>query len=409
MSASRVRVERGIYKRPSDGALVIGWRDAGGKQRWKKVDGGIRAARAALAEEIARRGRGERVAADPRLRFDTAADAWWEERVVRLRPATQSAYAANLKHLRATFGRRRLVDIAPADVARFVANQQATGLKGWTIRGQLTALSAIYQYAGRRMGYVGANPVAALERAERPRTDDEKPKRILSPDELARLLAAVPERHRLVFEFAAQTGARLGEALGITWGDVDTRAATVRFTHQLDRNGQRVALKTKRSRRTVEVTPELASKLREHRMAATGAGDHDLVFVGRTAQPHDHRNIAGRVMAHAVERAGLGPVERGGRVVEAAPTFHSLRYTHGSALIAAGWDLDEVSARLGHANIATTMRAYVHSYDAARRSDDRRGRLAAVYGVGAQMGAADRTGAHQRGGEVARFARPAAK
>jgi integrase len=60
--------------------------------------------------------------------------------------------------------------------------------------------------------------VAALDRVERPRADDEKPKRILTADELARLVAAVPDRYRLIFEFAAQTGARLGEALGVTWG-----------------------------------------------------------------------------------------------------------------------------------------------------------------------------------------------
>ena len=69
-------------------------------------------------------------------------------------------------------------------------------------------------------------------------------------------------------------------------------------------------------------------------------------------------------------------------IVEHAPTFHSLRHSHGSALIAAGWDLEEVSARLGHADVGTTQRAYVHAYDAARRSDERRNRLAALYATG---------------------------
>lgn len=86
----RVKVEPGIYRRPDD-RLEIGWRDATGKQKWRKVTGGIRAARAVLAEEHARRARGERVAADPRLKFNDAADAWWEARVSKLRPATQSA------------------------------------------------------------------------------------------------------------------------------------------------------------------------------------------------------------------------------------------------------------------------------------------------------------------------------
>jgi hypothetical protein len=101
----RTRVEPGIYRR-ADGRLEIGWRDAQGKQRWRAVDGnGIKAARAALAQEHAKRARGERVATDPRLTFNTAADAWWAARVVRLRPATHTTYGAALKHLRDHFGR----------------------------------------------------------------------------------------------------------------------------------------------------------------------------------------------------------------------------------------------------------------------------------------------------------------
>jgi integrase len=92
-----------------------------------------------------------------------------------------------------------------------------------------------------------------------------------------------------------------------------------------------------------------------------------------------HRNIAGRVLTRAVKRAGLSAVKRDGVVVEYAPTFHSLRHSHGSALIAEGWDIEEVSAGLGHANIGTTQRIYVHAYDAARRSEQRRNRLAALY------------------------------
>ncbi len=63
-----------------------------------------------------------------------------------------------------------------------------------------------------------------------------------------------------------------------------------------------------------------------------------------------------------------------------SPTFHNHRHSHGSALIAAGWDIEEVSARLGHANVSTTARIYVHEYDAARRSQHRRDRLSQMYG-----------------------------
>jgi integrase len=375
----RERVEKGIYRR-ADGKLEIGFRDAQGKQRWRVVDGGITAARAQLAAEHAKRARGERVAADPRLRFNATADAWWDARVLRLRPATQAAYAAALKHLRREFGTWRMSDITPTDVARFVTRQQARDLKGWTIRAHLAVLSAVFVYAARHLGLVGVNPVSLLDHVERPDTDDEAPKRILTDDELRRLLTAVEDEHRLVFELIAETGVRLSEGLGVVWSEVDLDTETVSVTHQLGRDGKRVKLKTKRSRRALEVTPSLIARLRAQKLASAYSGPHDLVFTSRAGTPLQHSNIGGRVLSRAVKRAGLEAVERNGEVVEPAPTAHDLRHTHASRLIAQGWDIEEVSARLGHASVATTMRIYTHAFDAVKRSAERRERLAALYG-----------------------------
>jgi integrase len=68
-----------------------------------------------------------------------------------------------------------------------------------------------------------------------------------------------------------------------------------------------------------------------------------------------------------------------GAIALPAPTFPDIRHTHASALIAQGWDIEEVSARLGHVDVGTTQRTYVHAFDAARRSSDRRDRLARLY------------------------------
>lgn len=377
----RVRVELGVYRCP-DSSFEIGWRDASGTQRWRHVEGGIRAARAALADAHSARARGERVAADPRLKFEDAAQAWWDARVVKLRPATQNAYRAGLKHLKRPehFGRARMSDITPKQVADYVSSQQDAGLKGWTIKGHLTVLSSVYRYSARHLGLVGTNPVSLLDRVERPSSDDEKPKRILTGDELARLLDALEDDWRPLFSVAAETGARLAEVLGLTWQDIDLESQTIAITHQLDRQGQRVPLKTKRSRRVLEVTASLVSMLRRIKLASTRSGQHDLVFLTKLGTPHDHRNVGGRVLSRAVKRAGLEAFERHGEVVSPAPTTHSLRHSHASALIASGWDIAEVSARLGHSSIATTQRIYVHQFDAAKRSDERRSRLTAIYG-----------------------------
>jgi integrase len=44
------------------------------------------------------------------------------------------------------------------------------------------------------------------------------------------------------------------------------------------------------------------------------------------------------------------------------PTFHSLRHTHVSQLIASGMDVLTISRRIGHASPAITLRVYGHLF-----------------------------------------------
>jgi integrase len=229
----RVRIESGIYERP-DGRLEIGWRDARGTLRWRVVDGKLKAARAALVQAHAKRARGEDHGANPRLSFAEASEGWWKVHRAGIRPRTQEAYSNGLKHLLAYFGTQRLSRITPSEVAGYVAaKQHGEGLAGWTVRGHLTVLSLIFGYASRHLGFREPNPVALLERGERPSTDDEKPRRILSSEELSRLLAAVPAQHGLIFRTAAETGLRLAEVLGLTWQDVGYTDQTITVAAQL--------------------------------------------------------------------------------------------------------------------------------------------------------------------------------
>ena len=42
-------------------------------------------------------------------------------------------------------------------------------------------------------------------------------------------------------------------------------------------------------------------------------------------------------------------------------TFHSLRHTHATWLLANGANLNDIAERLGHANESTTLRLYAHA------------------------------------------------
>src|SRR6185312_3676418 len=124
----RVRVERNIYQRPS-GTYEVGFKDAGGTQRWRTVEGGITAARAVRDELLAQRRRGEQAPVNVRLRFRDAAASWLEGPVVDLRPATRDCYrnAVN-QHLFPRFATRRLDAIGPDQLAELVRELRINGL-----------------------------------------------------------------------------------------------------------------------------------------------------------------------------------------------------------------------------------------------------------------------------------------
>jgi len=349
-AARRERIERNIYRRTSAaGAAVfeVGYRDSAGRQRWQTVSGGIMAARAVRDDLLGRKGKGEHVAPNPRLRFGAAADAWLAGQVSGLRPATQAIYTSALEtHLRPRWGGRRLDAIAVDDVAALVRELRAAGKAEWTISGVTKVATRVFKYARRRMAWHGENPVALLEESERPKTGSTVRRRIYHGDELARTLAAAHGQYRVLFALAAVTGARLSEILGLTWGDVrldDRDAAEVRFEHQVDRGGHRAALKTEESRRTVEIPRALALMLIKHKLAAGATAPDGFVFATRSGRALSQRNIARALrttQTRATDRKGRSvfpPLHQfdgdGVRLPAAAgtvPSFHSFRHSAAS-------------------------------------------------------------------------------
>jgi len=236
----RVRVERNIYRRAS-GVFEVGFKDGGGRQRWRTVNGGITAARAVRHELLAGRARGERATAMSRLRFADAASAWLQGPVADLRSATRDCYRnAVEQHLLKRFGTRRFDTIVPDDLAELVRELRAEGLAESTIVIVLGVTNRIYRYSARRLGWSGTNPVSLMLPSERPKPSQDIKRRLFKAGELEQTVRAAEEPYRTLFTVAALTGARLSELLALRWGNLrltDPDDAEVEFAHQVDRRG----------------------------------------------------------------------------------------------------------------------------------------------------------------------------
>jgi integrase len=183
----------------------------------------------------------------------------------------------------------------------------------------------------------------------------------LDSRELLAVLHELPEGWRLFFEFLAETGLRIGEAIEVRWRDfenldVEVGARWLRVQRRYYRG--RVARPKGRKTRRLRLTPELALVLRQLRDERR-AGDEDLVFVADKGGRISTSNLARRVLKPAAVRAGFGRFVDGH--AETWVSFHVFRHSCATRLIRDdAWSLEHVQEYLGHSSYEITRRFYVH-------------------------------------------------
>ena len=163
-----------------------------------------------------------------------------------------------------------------------------------------------------------------------------------SPAEVARFVAGIKgDRHETLYLVALALGLRQGEALGLTWDDVDLDAERVHVRHQLQRNGhwQLVATKTQNSLRSVELTgnpalPALRAHLKTWKPGKI-VGLERLVFLSSTGTPLDGHHLA-QSFKKTIVKLGLRPI-----------VFHELRAIFVTRNLDAGVPSNQVADMIG--------------------------------------------------------------
>ena len=118
-------------------------------------------------------------------------------------------------------------------------------IAGSSIRQAHMVLKASLSAAVER-GELAVNPARKASRSggsgvRLPRSQPGKRAVFLSRDEAALVLAAVPERHRVLIEFLLATGCRIGEALALTPADIGDGTVTfnMSYSRRADADGNR--------------------------------------------------------------------------------------------------------------------------------------------------------------------------
>jgi integrase/recombinase XerD len=274
------------------------------------------------------------------------------------------------------------------DVGRFVAWLRLPTAPSMcsesTVNRKLSAVSAFYEFQQRhgvdlgnllvswqRRGTRGGSwrPMLAHlgSRPERTRRIGLRAERripaTLDGEQVAEIVAACDRlRDGFLFTLLAETGLRVGEALGLRHSDIDAASRLVTVTPRDNGNGARA----KGGGRQVPVAARVIRLYSDYLHSEYGDLDSDYVFVnlwsGPAGSPLTYRSVYDltcRIRTRT--RIKFGP--------------HMFRHTYATELLRRGVAVEVVGKLLGHASITTTSETYAH----LKIEDARRALVAAAW------------------------------
>jgi integrase len=322
------------------GRFEVRWRDGRGQrsrtfiyrrdaERWK-VDVERQAQLGALFEPAP-------------LVFGEFLHAWLERYEQRVRRSTYERAVQALSTLR-ELGRWRIHEIRAADVEDRLALVARRAPRQAAIALQL--LKQVLRNAQQRGHRVDAGIFSV-----RPPRHEEREPRFLTWQEVE-LLASFCAEGRLV-AFAALTGLRQGELFALHRTDLDLPNRLLR----VERGARAGApIKTKSGRKRAVHLTLMAADIVAEQVAAREGGPLDLVFPAPGGGMWRKDNFMARVFRPAVRRAGLDGL-----------TFHDLRHTYASLMVAAGVTPHVIAEQLGHRDARLVLQRYGHLYPGASR------------------------------------------
>ena len=353
-------------RRNAAGAVTsyrVVWRDGGGRrsqalptleqaQQWKAVLEAAGHDTVRATEALLSRG-----TTTPPL---TEVAAQHLDTLTAVQPYTRRKYEGYLRLHLAELAPRPVATITEADVAAWIRRMQEKGSSPKTIRNSHSFLSAVMATAVRR----GWREDSPCNSRMLPRDDHTRDRAtFLTLAQFAAIEEHLPPEERPLFRFMLETGLRLSEATALYPEDVDLDgpvplARVNRAWKQGSHGGEGGWFlgppKSRRSRRTVSLAPTTVDGVRP---LVEAAEPGTLVFV--TGHGHGHtpkHRTREKKWRRAIARAHAA----GTLPTTCRPRIHDLRHSHASLMLAAGMPLHELSARLGHASITTTVDVYGH-------------------------------------------------
>lgn len=280
--------------------------------------------------------------------FSKIADEWETEHFPTLSPTTLKGYAPALRRAVEEFGDLPARQITPKQISLFLQRFAAQGYAMKTVKTQLLVVNLIMQYAVLS-GDCDYNPAATVPI---PKGLKKTRRELPTSEELRKVNESVDCTFGLFAFFILYTGCRRGEALALTYEDIDRENMVIHVNKSLyyaSNDPKLKSTKTEAGHRDIILLDVLAEKLPKSR------NKKRPLFANEQGEYYHHSHFQ-RMWKKYLAETGL-------RI-----TPHQLRHAYATILYEAGIKDKDAQDLLGHANIQTTRDIYTHITN-SRRSE----------------------------------------
>lgn len=320
-----------------------------------------------------------------------------------LKKTTIEGYEKKIRlYIKPAIGSYYLKDLEPSVVQELINKLFNDGFSRNTLSSVKGILTRSMDYAVDTAKFIPSNPAASvrlpLPRAKAKKETRKKERVVYTEEQITEIFKRFPEGHPCFIPLILgyKCGTRLGETFAVTWDDFDVENKKLTINKQVQNHDQEwyVVDNKYESSRTIDLDDDTYNILLRAKQKIDRAIPYYGEFfkryylddsingmirvntegIGREVHfintREDGSYIQPRVLQHAyrVIHYQLGYMDT---------DFHSLRHTHASELLAAGCDPTYVQERLGHKDVATTLRTYAHVNDLMRMNNINR--LNALY------------------------------
>lgn len=289
-----------------------------------------------------------------RQTFKDIYELWFNDHKREVKESTVRNIDSYSKKILESLGSKHINKITRIDLQCLVNNYIDTGYKKNTIKGKLSIIKMVLDYALFH-NIINVSPFVGIRVKNKEENFDDIAEKFYEKHELLQFLDIVRNNYNTqtlaIFSILAYTGARVGEVLALEWSDIDFKESTITInkTIALNINNKIIVQtpKSKSSRRVLQVgreTLEVLLKYKEEQFTNKG-----ILFKNSKKNYFFPTNITEKYKG-ICSKYNLRYI-----------TTHGFRHTHCSLLCESGVDLTSIQDRLGHGDIKMTAKIYAHT------------------------------------------------